>query len=211
MIETMTIGASPAEEDCARLGRTPDFQRLNRLEVDCYQAALVARYGPPPAGAPCRRDTSDHDFGRYTELALRFESTDEAHASYAERVDEGLGRWFHAGFTAPVEYTDSTTPAIHHADLAGAIRSAISIMRPPFPTAKRRSPTSARITRNWSRPDGPRLHPATAHVIQPLVIGRQPDLFDGPTVMHERPPKPIPHTWSRDFLRYHRATSPNAD
>ena len=74
MIETLTIGASPAEEDCAQLGRTPDFQRLNRLEVDCYQAALVARYGPPPAGTAFARDTSDHDFGRYTELALRFES-----------------------------------------------------------------------------------------------------------------------------------------
>lgn len=133
MIETLTIGANPAEEDCAQLGRTPDFQRLNRLEVDCYQAALVARYGPPPAGTAFARDTSEHDFGRYTELALRFDPSNEAHTRYAERVDEGLGRWFHAGFTAPVEYPDSTTPVIHHADLADAIRSAISIMRPPFP------------------------------------------------------------------------------
>ncbi|MBB3589005.1 hypothetical protein FHY04_003896 [Sphingomonas sp. BK481] len=49
------------------------------------------------------------------------------------------------------------------------------------------------------------------HLIQPLMIGRQPDLFDGPTVTHERPPKPIPHTWSRDFLRYLRAMSPNSE
>lgn len=133
MTETLTIGASPAEEDCAQLGRTPDFQRLNRLEVDCYQAALIARYGPPPEGVAFARDTSTHDFGRYTELALRFDPTDEAHAAYAILADEGLGRWFHAGFTAPVEYPDSTSPVIHHADLAAAIRSAISIMRPPYP------------------------------------------------------------------------------
>lgn len=101
----------------------------NRLEVDCYQAALTARYGAPPAGTVFTRDTSNHDFGRYTELALRFDPSDEAQAAYAMLVDEGLGRWFHAGFTAPVEYPDSTNPAIHHADLAAAI----SIMRPPFP------------------------------------------------------------------------------
>lgn len=49
------------------------------------------------------------------------------------------------------------------------------------------------------------------HVIKPLVIGRQPDLFDGPTVTLERPIKPTPQTWGRDFLRYLRAISPNAD
>ncbi len=51
MTELFVLGSSPAEEDTAQLGRTPDFDRLNRLEVDCYQAALIARYGPPPEGA----------------------------------------------------------------------------------------------------------------------------------------------------------------
>lgn len=49
------------------------------------------------------------------------------------------------------------------------------------------------------------------HVIVPLVIGRQPDLFAGPTVTHERPIKPTPQTWSRDMLRYIRATSLDPD
>lgn len=137
MTETITIGACPAEEDCAQLGCTPDFQRLNRLEVDCYQAALIARYGSPPAGAAFARDTSNHDFGRYTELALRFDPADEVASAYAMLVDEGLGRWLHAGFTAPVEYPDSGSPQIRHADLAAAIRSAVSIMRPPFPEGER--------------------------------------------------------------------------
>lgn len=52
---------------------------------------------------------------------------------------------------------------------------------------------------------------APRHVIAPLVIGRQPDLFNGPTVAFERPVKPTPNTWSRDLLRYIRATSPNID
>ncbi len=133
MPETFILGSCPAEEDTAQLGRTPDFDRLNRLEVDCYQAALIARYGPPPAGARFARHGSTHDFGRYVELAIRFEPADEVAGAYAMLVDEGLGRWIHAGFTAPVEYPDSTLPVIRHADLAAAIRSAISLMRSPFP------------------------------------------------------------------------------
>lgn len=137
MFETTILGACPAEEDTAQLGRTPDFDRLNRLEVDCYQAALTAHYGPPPAGASFIRHCSNHDFGGYTELALRFDPENEAEAAYAAFVDEGLGRWFHGGFTPPVEYPDSASPTIRHADLAAAIRSAISIMRPPFPEGER--------------------------------------------------------------------------
>lgn len=133
MPETFILGSCPAEEEPAQIGHTPDFDRLNLLEVDCYQAALIAHYGPPPPGAQFVRHWSDHDFGRYVELALRFDLNDETSRAYAMLVDEGLGRWFHAGFTAPVEYPSSRTPVIHHEDLASAIRSAISIMRPPFP------------------------------------------------------------------------------
>lgn len=133
MTRTYILGACPAEEDTAQLGRTPDFERLNRLEVACYQAALIARYGPPPAGAHFVPLGCNHDFGHYTELALRFDPEDEAASAYATIVDAGLGRWIHAGFTAPVEYPYSAAPIIHHTDLAAALRSAISIMRPPFP------------------------------------------------------------------------------
>lgn len=137
MSETFTLGPSPAEEDTAQLGRTPGFAMLNLLEVDCYQAALIARFGPPPAGARFTRQGNDHDFGRYHELALRFDPADDAEAAYATLVDEGLARWIDAGFTAPVEYPDSTKPVIHHPDLAAAVRSAIGIMRPPFPQRER--------------------------------------------------------------------------
>jgi hypothetical protein len=137
MTKLFILGAGPAEEDVAQLGHTPDFDRLNRLEVDCYQAALVACYGPPPEGARFVRHGSNHDFGRYLELGLRFDPAIELASTYACQVDEGLGRWFHAGFTAPVEYPDSTSPVIHHADLGAAIRSAISIMRPPYPDGER--------------------------------------------------------------------------
>ena len=137
MTQTLTIGSCPAEEEPAQLRQTPDFARLNMLEVDCYQAAIIASYGPPPPGAAFRHEASDHDFGRYVELAIRFADDDEAAADYAYRVEEGLARWIHAGFTAPVDYPTSRTPIVNHPDLAAAIRSAVSIMRPPFPEGER--------------------------------------------------------------------------
>ncbi len=137
MTHTLTIGPCPADEEPAQLQQTPDFARLNRLEVDCYQAALVAFYGPPPSGAEFRHDASDHDFGRYVELAIRYADGDRAAADYASRVEEGLARWIHAGSTTPVDYPTSRTPIINHPDLRAAIRSAVNIMRPPFPDGER--------------------------------------------------------------------------
>jgi len=110
MSELYTLGACPAEEDTAQLGRTPDFERLNSLEVACYQATLIARYGPPPPGAKFEPLGCDHDFGHYAKLALRFDPENAAASAYAMIVDEGLGRWIHAGFTAPVEYPHSAAP-----------------------------------------------------------------------------------------------------
>ena len=135
--QTLTIGACPAEEEPAQLGISPDFARLNRLEVACYQAALIACYGPPPPSVEFKREASDHDFGRYVELAIRFDDQDETATDYAFRVEDGIGRWFHAGFTAPVDYPTAATPVINHADVDAAIRSAISIMRPPYPEGAR--------------------------------------------------------------------------
>lgn len=137
MAKTFTLGPCPTEEEPAQLGQTPDFARLNRLEVNCYQAALVARYGPPPSAACFERHGSDHDFGRYYELALRFDPQDAAATAYATLVDEGIGRWFHVGFTAPADYSPGDDPTLHHANVEAAIHSAISIMRPPYPDGER--------------------------------------------------------------------------
>lgn len=137
MSHLFILGACPAEEQPAQLGRTPDFARLNQLEIVCYQAALIACYGPPPSGARFEAVASDHDFGRYVELAVRVDGEDSAALAYAAQLDDGIGRWFHAGFTAPVDYADAATPTIRHRDVTAAIRSAISIMRLPYPDGER--------------------------------------------------------------------------
>ena len=45
MPDIIDLGGAPAEEDCAQLGRTPDFEAVNAYEVFAYKLAIIARYG----------------------------------------------------------------------------------------------------------------------------------------------------------------------
>ena len=63
------IGGAPANEDCAQLGQTPDFEAVNTFEVLAYKLAIIARHGMPPAGCKLGPHTNRHDFGVYRTLA----------------------------------------------------------------------------------------------------------------------------------------------
>src|SRR3546814_14947301 len=63
MSNIIDLGGTPATEDCAQIGHTPDFERLNRLEVATSRAAVLARSGPPPDGCALISITTRHDFG----------------------------------------------------------------------------------------------------------------------------------------------------
>lgn len=104
------IGAAPANEACAQLGQTPDFDRLNLLECAAYRAALIARFGPPPFGCALVPAINRHDFGLYHSVALTIEESargDAAIEHYAAAVRNGLEHWHEAGFAPPVRYDDA--------------------------------------------------------------------------------------------------------
>src|SRR3546814_11874262 len=71
MSDIIDLGGAPGHEDCAQLGHTPDFERLNRLEVAAYRAAVIARFGPPPDGCALVFITNRHDFGIYRTPGLK--------------------------------------------------------------------------------------------------------------------------------------------
>lgn len=102
--ETAYVGSSPAEEDCAQVGRTPDYEKHNRLEVEIYRAAIIARFGIPPEGVVLEAKSCPHDFGSSYELQARYDVENEAAVAYAEAVEQGLARWLDTGFLAPFEY-----------------------------------------------------------------------------------------------------------
>lgn len=124
------LGAGPAEEPCAQLGQTPDFDRLNRLEIEAYKCALIARYGAPPSGCRLAGLSNRHDFGRYVTLVLHIENElDEAVAAHAEKVEEGLATWLEAGFHPPVCY-DAECPTADRYDPSEIIIGTLMTTRP---------------------------------------------------------------------------------
>ncbi|VXD04382.1 conserved hypothetical protein [Sphingomonas sp. T1] len=139
MSHIFDLGGAPANEECAQLGQTIDFDVANTLEVMTYKLAIIARHGMPPEGCKLIVHNNRHDFGCYRTLALRIEDEDsEAVAAYAQAVEEGLGSWIEAGFTPPVTYAGKVA-TIERAEHAELVIGALLTTRPnpdgTFPVA----------------------------------------------------------------------------
>lgn len=134
MPHIIDLGGAPANEDCAQLGHTPDFERLNRLEVATYRAALIARHGAPPAGCALVTLTNRHDFGTYHTLGLKIDAgalrRDANVAAFAEAAEAGLGSWIEAGFTPPIRYRDGEAPEVERASIGEIVTGALMTTRP---------------------------------------------------------------------------------
>ncbi|TCM02169.1 hypothetical protein [Sphingomonas sp. PP-CC-3G-468] len=130
MFHIIDIGGAPANEECAQLGQTIDFEAANTHEVMAYKLAIIARHGMPPEGCKLIVHTNRHDFGIYRTLALKVEDEEnEAVEAYAEAVNEGLGSWNEAGFTAPVTYTGHVAK-IERSDHTELVIGALLTTRP---------------------------------------------------------------------------------
>ena len=96
------IGACPAGEMTPQLGKTEDFDRYNQLECRAYIAALIRKYGEPPAGANFGVHANQHDFGTYREVRFHYNGDNEEHVLYSDLVERGLEYWREASFWAPL-------------------------------------------------------------------------------------------------------------
>lgn len=133
MHDTIDLGGAPANEPCAQLGVTPDFERFNRLEVKAYAVAMQARFGPPSEGASYVVVSNVHDFGTYYTLGLRIASAaskSQEVRDYIEAAEAGLGSWTQAGMAPPVQYDGASVALGPRRDLDAVIRGALSTTRP---------------------------------------------------------------------------------
>ncbi len=134
MSDIIDLGGAPGHEDCAQLGHTPDFERLNRLEVAAYRAAVIARFGPPPDGCALVFITNRHDFGIYRTLGLKVDvgayRRDPSVAAYVEAAQDGLASWVEAGFAPPVRYDDGRAPAVDRDRIDDIVMGALLATRP---------------------------------------------------------------------------------
>jgi hypothetical protein len=100
MIDHLYIGTAPSDEDCAQVG-SDRYMSLAKLECLHYIDALRKVYGEEPDGAYFRPKWEQHDFGRYLELLIYYDDTNEAATEYAFKVEYGLRTWAEAGMVAP--------------------------------------------------------------------------------------------------------------
>jgi len=111
--DRVEIGCTPCEEDCAQTGsKDYDYTKLNKIECKAYIAALRKVYGDEPEGASLYTKSNPHDFGTYYEVAVRYDTNNEAATTYAWKLEAGLAKWADAGMHAPVLYGAHGGPVI---------------------------------------------------------------------------------------------------
>lgn len=166
MPEIIDLGGAPANEDCAQLGHTPDFERLNRLEVATYRAALIARFGVPPDGCALVSITNRHDFGIYRTLGLKIDGLvlrSESVAAYVAAVENGLASWIEAGFAPPVRYEDGAAPRVDRSPIDDIVMGALLATRPE-PSGRFAIPDFEILHRNLAA-----AYPASAEAARVLL------------------------------------------
>ena len=167
MSDIIDLGGAPANEDCAQLGQTPDFERLNRLEVQAYRAAIIARFGVPPDGCAFKTLINRHDFGVYYTLGLSIDAgaarRDAPVAAYAEAVQDGLVSWNEACFAAPVRYVDGEPPIVERDTIDAIVTGALLATR-PGPDGRFAVPDFETLHRNLAA-----AYPASAEAANALL------------------------------------------
>jgi hypothetical protein len=86
MRDTLYIGSSPPEEDCAQLGSDGYHDRARR-ECRAYINLLRRTLGPEPDGATLVVSSHPHDFGDYLAVSCRFNSELPEAIDYAYRCE----------------------------------------------------------------------------------------------------------------------------
>jgi hypothetical protein len=87
-MDSIEIGASPSNEECAQCGIDPDFGERNRAECRALMHQLRRVHGDEPEGARLYIKANPHDFGTYREVACKFDSDDETATAYALLCEE---------------------------------------------------------------------------------------------------------------------------
>lgn len=91
-MDSIMIGATPYEEDCAQVG-SDNYHTRARAECNRYIECLRKVYGNEPVGARLYIKSNPHDFGSYLEVECKYDENNEEAIAYAFRVENGLATW----------------------------------------------------------------------------------------------------------------------
>ena len=85
MIETLNIGATPNEEDCAQVG-SADYKERARTECRAYMEQIRKHYPEPENGCLAVK-RFPHDFGTYYEVVAYYDPEDSTASRWAFDIE----------------------------------------------------------------------------------------------------------------------------
>ena len=86
MIDYLTLGPTPCEEDCVQVGE-PDYMPRAELESERFIKVIRKELGPEPFGAALRVKTFNHEFGLYVEVVCYYDDKLDEAVEYAFRCE----------------------------------------------------------------------------------------------------------------------------
>lgn len=99
MMDTYTLGATPAEEKCAQT-KDADYHERARVECQVYRRQLLRMYKEAhggsdlPDGCSLRITNHSHDFGTYHEVGIRYNDENERAVNAMFWFDANMpGQW----------------------------------------------------------------------------------------------------------------------
>ena len=89
MIDYISIGSSPTDEDCAQVGSE---NYLSRAMEECrrFVELLRKKFGDEPEEARLRVKSFPHDFGTYSEVVCYYDDTIKESLEYAFFLEENV-------------------------------------------------------------------------------------------------------------------------
>ena len=109
MKDYLILGATPAGENCAQVGRD-NYPEQVRREGHAYIAQLTRMFGEPPTGSRFSLKGFPHDFGTYHEVVVWFDDTLPSTIEFAYHVENNL----------PEEWDDEAKEYL--AEVSGLVR-----------------------------------------------------------------------------------------
>ena len=92
MKNSVSIGPTPAEEDCEQLGIGYD-PVFAKHQVRVFIRQLRREFGDEPEGARLKVSSESHDFGIYYEAACQFNPEIEESIDYAFNCENCSSHW----------------------------------------------------------------------------------------------------------------------
>lgn len=86
MRDSLELGSSPVDEDCAQVGTEGYYERA-KTEIKALRNQLIRIVGEPPRGATLKMKGFPHDFGTYHELGVVYDDDDDKATEYAFRCE----------------------------------------------------------------------------------------------------------------------------